>query len=259
LEDAHAREIPLFPLDDPRAEQFNFWNVWAVMVAHNDPSIQRAIKARATIKLLARTANPATQLIEVSRNAVMALADDAAMSRLYGGLEAIEGSKGCVAGFVLIYMHLMSLDPTGNASLNRALHYAAKQAQVAGRWGDGTMIPQTTRQLRKFWDERRDVSHLWAAQMLVDHRYSTPEGSNFSYGTHVVEMLEWADAFRRWLEGFTPLRATGPLVGTTDMWRTPSGYQLRHRSLPAEQSPMTDQMRAWAASYRAPTTKFFDY
>ena len=84
------------------------------------------------------------EVIAMPRAVADALADTPAMVRLYGGYEAAAGRQGVVAGFVLIYLLVMSRDSSIKSSLNKAIHLAAEQAKRAKRWGDGVPIAKTS-------------------------------------------------------------------------------------------------------------------
>jgi len=253
------RHLPLLALDGPPAAFHNFLAVWATMLAPDDPEMRKAIEARGMVKHLARRANGRTaKHFMVESTLFTTLADDRAMTRLFSGYTTAAEQKGCIVGSVLVFLYLMSLDPTAGSSLNKALHVAAQRGKELRKWGDGSRVAQTPRQLRAFWDECLAVSHLWAAQMMLHHRYKAKDGSYVLRAIHVHELLEWAEAFRRWIEGFVPHRAKKPLVGKNKLWRVPASYKLRPLALPISQQSIPDELHKWVATYKAPTMVSWD-
>jgi len=251
--------MPLLPREDPNASVWNYCPLDATMHAPRDADMRAAMLARhwLAVRLMEDPAQR-SEVIQMPRAVADALAHEPTMVRLYDGYEAAAGRQGVVAGFVLIYLLVMSRDSSIKSSLNKALHLAAEQAKLAKRWGDGVPIAQTTRQVRKYWDEFKSVSHLWAARSLVGFNYSTGRDSNFTYETHVVELIEWAEVLRCWLESFVPDRATEPLVKPLEMWRPPGNYRLDNWQLKPDMSAIPAGMAAWLSSYKTPTSKYYD-
>ncbi|MDH3461705.1 MAG: hypothetical protein OEM00_12185, partial [Burkholderiaceae bacterium] len=81
----------------------NFVNVWATMLAPNEPAMPRAIAARNQIKRLAKRAKDAPHLqFMVPASLFTTLADDQAMTPLFGGYTTASEQKGIVVGSVLM-------------------------------------------------------------------------------------------------------------------------------------------------------------
>jgi hypothetical protein len=238
------------------ARDHNFFQLRAVMHAPNDERARNAYQARNFVSLAASTnREQSLEKIDVPLSVIAALNDDEAMLQIYSGTFLRDGRKGSMAGFVLTYLYILETHKVNSGSLNKALHLASKHAEAANKWGDGTSVAKTTRSLRAAWDEFRSVAHLWAAEHLIDHRYRRGSESNFSYETHVVEMIEWSEAFRRWLESFVPFGWHQPLVTRTDVWRPCATYPASGRVLPppVNDGQLPAELRDWLGGYRAPT------
>jgi hypothetical protein len=247
--------LPLLQETAPVAQNFNWASLTAIMHAPTDMPLCEALFATHWISMLASSSNPEAEQIAIPTYCARALANRSLMAKVHSGYEKAAGRRGYIAGDLVFMMWIISRDNPAEASLNRAIHLAVQKTKAAKRWGDGEKIAQTSRQIRSYWDEFKTVVHLWAAKRILDVIY--PNRQSYSYEIDFVELLEWSEAVRRWLEGFTPFRAQAPVAKAGDLMQPPEWFNVERRELPSHTTQLASEIREQLNSYRAPTSKFW--
>jgi hypothetical protein len=234
------------------AEHFNFPVLWSVMTSPTDSVMRSAIEANAMLYCMARGVKDGQELIEVSGEFILALANSDSMAKIARGYETTAARQGQIAGLVLMNFYVLSRDSKVEASINKAVHIVAKQSAICKVWPDGSKTPLERNSIFAAWADFKSVAHIWAARALIESLEGFQPAIKFNYQRDFVEVLEWSEGFRIWAETYRQKRSRHPVVGENQLWRPSAESAIRPRSLSKEISSLSPTLAAWLRDYRAP-------
>ena len=140
--------------------------------------------------------------------------------------EATKAAKhGAVAGDILGIVYLMDryqhLMEGKQPSLQRAIH-ALSVLTKGMSYGDGSKVSTRKPSLWNYWDEFKNVAHLWGAARLIQHRFGDEDLlESMSTSEGLVRFLGLAGALGEFGCEFRPShrRRPEPLLSKHGLWK----------------------------------------